>query len=49
MTLESEVGLVKREADESYELRQDRERLDLAIKAVITSGGIDDLEAYKRI
>ena len=49
MTLKSEVGLVKREANESYELGQDRERPDLAIEVVITSGGIDDLEAYKRL
>lgn len=49
MTLESEAGLVKREADESYELAQDRERPDLAIEVVITSGGIDKLEAYKRL
>ena len=49
MTLESEAGLVRREADESYELGQDRERPDLAIEVVITSGGIDKLEAYKRL
>lgn len=49
MTLESEVGLVKREADESYELGQDRERPDLAIEVAVTSGGIDKLEAYKRL
>jgi Uma2 family endonuclease len=49
MTLESEVGLVKREADESYELGPDRERPDLAIEVAVTSGGIDKLEAYKRL
>ena len=49
MTLESETGLVRREADESYELGQDRERPDLALEVVITSGGIDKLEAYKRL
>ena len=49
MTLESEVGLVKREADLSYELGPDRERPDLAIKVVVTSGGIDKLEAYNRL
>ena len=49
MTLENEAGLVKREADESYELGQDRERPDLAIEVVITSGGIDKLKAYKRL
>lgn len=49
MTLESEEGLVKREADESYELGTDRERPDLVIEVVISSGGIDKLEAYKRL
>ncbi len=49
MTLESEVGLVKREADLSYELEPNRERPDLAIEVVVTSGGIDKLEAYKRL
>jgi len=49
MTLESEEGQVKREADESYELGPNRERPDLAIKIVITSGGINKLEAYKRL
>ena len=38
-----------READESYELGQDRERPDLALEVVITSGGIDKLTAYKRL
>ncbi len=49
MTLENEAGLVRREADESYELGQDRERPDLALEVVITSGGIDKLKAYKRL
>jgi Uma2 family endonuclease len=49
MTLESEEGQVKREADESYELGPNRERPDLAIEIVITSGGINKLEAYKRL
>lgn len=49
MTLESSEGLVRRQADESYELGQDRERPDLAIEIVITSGGINKLEAYKRL
>jgi Uma2 family endonuclease len=49
MTLESESGRVKREADESYELSPDRERPDLAIEVVVTSGGIDKLEVYKRL
>lgn len=49
MTLESEEGLVRREADESYELGQDRERPDLAIEIVVTSGGLNKLEAYKRL
>jgi Uma2 family endonuclease len=49
MTLESEAGLVRREADESYELGQNRERPDLAIEIVVTSGGLNKLEAYKRL
>lgn len=49
MTLESEVGLVKREADKSYKLGSNRTRPDLAIEVVVTSGGINKLEAYKRL
>lgn len=49
LTLESEIGLVRREADKSYELGADRERPDLAIEIVVTSGGIDKLEAYRRL
>lgn len=49
LTLESEVGKVRREADKSYELGTDRKKPDLAIEIVITSGGIDKLEAYKRL
>ncbi|MGB8698340.1 MAG: Uma2 family endonuclease [Thermosynechococcaceae cyanobacterium] len=49
MTLESEAGLVKREADKSYELGRDRDQPDLVIEVVITSGGIDKLNAYQRL
>jgi Uma2 family endonuclease len=49
MTLEKEDELVKREADKSYELGSDRERPDLAIEIAVTSGGINKLEAYKRL
>lgn len=49
MTLENEEGLVRRQADESYELGQNRQRPDLAIEIVITSGGLNKLEAYKRL
>jgi Uma2 family endonuclease len=49
MTLESESGQVKREADESYELSSNREMPDLAIEVIVSSGGIDKLEAYKRL
>jgi Uma2 family endonuclease len=49
MTLESEEGMVKREADKSYELGQDRDRPDLAVEVVVTSGGIDKLKAYQRL
>jgi Uma2 family endonuclease len=49
LTLENESRLVKCEADKSYELGTDRERPDLEIEVVVTSGGIDKLEAYKRL
>jgi Uma2 family endonuclease len=49
LTLENESERVKCEADKSYELGADRERPDLAIEVVVTSGGIDKLEAYKRL
>lgn len=49
MTLESEAGLVKREADKSYKLSSDSIYPDLAIEVVVTSGGIDKLKAYKRL
>jgi Uma2 family endonuclease len=49
LTLENESGMVKREADKSYELGADRKRPDLAIEVVVTRGGIDKLEAYKRL
>lgn len=48
-TLESEAGLVRREADESYELGPDRQRPDLAIEVVVTSGGVDKLTSYLRL
>ncbi|MEG4231955.1 Uma2 family endonuclease [Microcoleus sp. Pol11C3] len=47
LTLENESVRVKCEADKSYELGTDRECPDLAIEVVVTSGGIDKLEAYK--
>jgi Uma2 family endonuclease len=49
MTLESESGAVKREADKSYKLAPGRVRPDLAIEVVFRSGGINKLEAYKRL
>ena len=49
MTLESETGKVKREADESYKLDPGRRLPDLEIEIVFSSGGIDKLEAYKRM
>jgi Uma2 family endonuclease len=49
MTLESEAVAVKREADESYKLAPGRKLPDLAIEVVFSSGGIDKLEAYKRL
>jgi Uma2 family endonuclease len=47
MTLESETGKVKREAHESYKLAPGRRLPDLAIEVVFSSGGINQLEAYK--
>jgi Uma2 family endonuclease len=47
MTLEDETRKVKREADKSYKLAPGRKYPDLAIEVVVTSGGIDQLEAYK--
>ncbi|MGB5972799.1 MAG: hypothetical protein WBG38_05745, partial [Nodosilinea sp.] len=44
--LESESGLVKREADKSYKLGTNRPQPDLLIEVVVTSGGIDKLEPY---
>ncbi|HAT15606.1 MAG TPA: hypothetical protein DCS91_20325 [Microcoleaceae bacterium UBA11344] len=49
MTLESPSGLVKREADKSYKLGANRELPDLVVEVVVTSGGINKLEAYKRL
>ena len=49
LTLENGSRLVKCEADKSYELGTDRERPDLASEVVVTSSGIDKLEAYKRL
>ncbi|MCC5636666.1 Uma2 family endonuclease [Nostoc sp. CHAB 5844] len=49
MTLENESGGVKREADKSYKLAPGRVRPDLAIEVVFTSGGINKIEAYKRL
>ncbi len=49
MTLESESAQVKREADESYRLTEGRKTPDLAIEVVFSSGGINKLEAYKRL
>jgi Uma2 family endonuclease len=49
MTLESEGGAVKREADESYKLAPNRRLPDLAIEVVFSSGGINKLEVYKRL
>ena len=49
MTLESEGGKVKREADKSYKLAPGKFYPDLAIEIVFSSGGIDKLEFYKRL
>lgn len=49
VTLENEFEKVKREGDKSYELGANRKHPDLVIEVVISSGGIDKLEAYKRL
>ncbi|MDZ7967098.1 MAG: Uma2 family endonuclease [Nostoc sp. DedSLP03] len=49
MTLESETVAVKREADKSYKLAPGRMLPDLAIEVVFSSGGINKLDAYKRL
>jgi Uma2 family endonuclease len=49
MTLENEGEKVKCEADKSYELTGGKECPDLVIEVVISSGGINKLEAYKRL
>lgn len=49
MTLESETAGVKREADKSYKLAPSRLLPDLAIEVIFSSGGINKLEAYKRL
>lgn len=49
MTLESEASQVKREPDESYRLKPGRGRPDLLIEVIVTSGGINKLEIYKRL
>lgn len=49
MTLESEYEKVKLEADESYEITAGKEFPDLVIEVTVSSGGINKLEAYKRL
>ncbi|MFM6016517.1 MAG: Uma2 family endonuclease, partial [Dolichospermum sp.] len=49
VTLENQFEKVKREGDKSYELGANRKHPDLVIEVVVSSGGIDKLEAYKRL
>jgi Uma2 family endonuclease len=49
MTLENEAAAVKREADKSYKLAAGRSHPDLVIEIVFTRGGINKLEAYRRL
>jgi Uma2 family endonuclease len=49
IALENEQGMVKREADKSYELGGDGDYPDLMVEIVVTSGGIDRLKAYQRL
>ncbi|MFP4133947.1 MAG: Uma2 family endonuclease [Halothece sp.] len=39
----------QKEPDESYSIGSQKERLDLVIEVVVSSGGINTLEIYKRI
>ncbi len=39
----------KKEGDESSELEANRKHPDLVIEVVVSSGGINKLEAYKRL
>jgi Uma2 family endonuclease len=38
----------RRQSDESYNIETKKDRADIAIEVVLTSGGIDKLECYKR-
>ncbi|MFM6216440.1 MAG: Uma2 family endonuclease [Dolichospermum sp.] len=49
VTLENDFEKVKREGAESYELGANRKHPDLVIEVVVSSGGINKLEAYKRL
>jgi Uma2 family endonuclease len=49
MALENEQESVRREADKSYKLGENRSRPDLAIEVTVTSGGIDKLKAYQKL
>ncbi|MDB9310248.1 Uma2 family endonuclease [Aphanizomenon sp. CS-733/32] len=49
VTLENELEKVKKEGDKSYELGANRKRPDLVIEVVVSSRGINKLEAYKRL
>nr|MCE2719756.1 Uma2 family endonuclease [Anabaena sp. 49628_E55] len=49
VTLENEFEKVKKEGDKSYELGANSKRADLVIEVVVSSGGINKLEAYKRL
>lgn len=48
-TLRQEKNLGGTESDESYCIGTEKEFPDLAIEVVVTSGGIDKLEVYKRL
>ncbi len=48
-TLGSEEQRARKEPDESYNLETKKEKPDLAIEVIFTSGGIDKLQFYQRI
>jgi Uma2 family endonuclease len=49
MMLEDELANVRREVDLSYEIGFNRIRPDIAIEVVVSSGGIDKLQAYHQL
>jgi Uma2 family endonuclease len=47
-SLGNKEDAARRQPDESYNIGSKKDRADIAIEVVLTSGGIDKLECYKR-